>query len=95
MQPQALADLATGQWSVLQLVEEAQLHRHEKDLRVHEAVAKREDLGGRESSCHGAPPSQRAAQCAAGKLVSNFLLISIAFSGVRPSPAASSEIALK
>ena len=31
----------------------------------------------------------------AGKFVSNFLLISIAFSPVKPSPAASSAIALK
>ncbi len=40
-------------------------------------------------------PGTRQPQCAAGKFVSKFLLISIAFSPVKPPPAASSEIALK
>src|SRR5437899_6154315 len=36
-----------------------------------------------------------AAQCTAGKFVSNFSLISITFSPVKPPPAASSETVLK
>jgi hypothetical protein len=46
MQPEPLANLTSGQRRILQLVEEAQLHRHEQDLRVHEGVAERDDLGG-------------------------------------------------
>src|SRR5262245_10750066 len=46
MQPESLTNLTSGQRRIPQLVEEAQLHRHEKNLRVHEAVAERDDLGG-------------------------------------------------
>jgi len=46
MEPQALANLDSGQRTAAQLIEEMKLGRDEKNLRAHEAPAELDDLGG-------------------------------------------------
>src|SRR5262245_13867940 len=67
-------------------VAERGFHRRIRRIRGDEV-----DIDGR----HGHRLDSIELRCGAGKFVSNFLLIAITFSPVKPSPAARSAIALK